>query len=255
MSDIFDTAVIGAGPAGANAAITIERTGLRVALIDENDKAGGQVWRAKSNAIISAPQSPETVAGDAVRTAVKQTQCVHFEKTRLWQIENHNGLWQLSVMQNGVSKTIRAKTIVLATGAREFVQPLPGWTTPGTIGLAGVTSIIKSDLAVPGQNTVVSGTGPLVFFVASEIRRLGGKVAAVITPNTLGDWTKLLPSMASRPDLLTRGMVWIADLYLAGIPIKWGHTVTSVQGDARINALTYRKLDKSWTPVGSEQNT
>src|SRR5690606_14103648 len=62
-----DIAVIGAGPAGANAALAAARRGFSVTLLDEQPKPGGQVWRAKSAAILDAPATPETLAGDRLR--------------------------------------------------------------------------------------------------------------------------------------------------------------------------------------------
>ena len=42
----FDVIVLGAGPAGATCAATAAEAGRRVAVIDEQPLAGGQVWRA-----------------------------------------------------------------------------------------------------------------------------------------------------------------------------------------------------------------
>jgi thioredoxin reductase/bacterioferritin-associated ferredoxin len=137
----------------------------------------------------------------------------------------------------GVSEQIASRTLVLATGAREYVQPIPGWTTPGVIGLAGATSLFKQTFTLPGKRTVVSGTGPLVFFVASEIRRLGGEVAAVVTSNSRTDWVHAIPSMIGQPKLLARGAVWMADLKLARVPILWGHAVSEVEGEDHVTGI------------------
>jgi NADPH-dependent 2,4-dienoyl-CoA reductase/sulfur reductase-like enzyme len=51
MTTAFDLLVIGAGPAGGNAALEAASAGLTVALIDEGTAAGGQVWRAPRTAI------------------------------------------------------------------------------------------------------------------------------------------------------------------------------------------------------------
>lgn len=251
MAEQFDIAIIGAGPAGANAAIEASKLGCSVVLLDEQLRAGGQVWRAKSAAIIQAPETPETRAGDTLRGGVRDSNISHLANARVWQIEQTPAGWMLHVLADGRSKTVEAKALVLATGAHEYVQPIPGWTTPGVIGLAGATAILKQTLTPPGQNTVVAGTGPLVFFVASEIRRLGGQVAAIVTPNSRADWAKALPMMARRPDLLGRGMIWIMDLMLARVPIYWRHAVSKVNGDAAVGSVQVTKLGRDWTPLGN----
>lgn len=251
MAELYDIAVLGAGPAGANAALEASGLGCRVVMIDEQSQAGGQVWRAKSAAILSAPETPETRAGNRLRQAVSQSAIAHLGDARVWQIERVSDGWSLQVLVGGRSETIMTKALVLATGAREFVQPIPGWTLPGVVGLAGATSLMKQALMPPGSRTVVSGSGPLVFFVASEIRRLGGTVAAIVTPNSRGDWLRALPSMCRRPDLMWRGMVWMADLMLARIPIFWRHAVSDVQGADAVSSVAISKLGSDWTPLRS----
>jgi thioredoxin reductase/bacterioferritin-associated ferredoxin len=246
MKEVYDIAIVGAGPAGGNAALAAAGTGLQVALLDEQPSAGGQVWRAKSSSIISAPHTAESLAGAALRREIADSNITHLDNAGVWQISRDGQDWHLQVLRNGISEAVQAKVLILATGAREFVQPIPGWTTPGVIGLAGATALFKQNLSVPGKNTVVSGTGPLVFYVASEIRRLGGTVAAIVTPNTRRDWLGALSAMLSKPKLLARGAFWMADLMLARVPIYWGHAVTEVQGVSQISEVRIAELDAQW---------
>lgn len=247
-----DIAVIGAGPAGANAALTACRARCSVALIDEQQAPGGQVWRAKSAAIQSAPTTPETTAGDALRSAVQRSEITHLSNCRVWQIAPGHPGWTLSFVRDGGAGQLTCRSLVLALGARDFVQPVPGWTTPGVLGLGGVTAMLKQSLSPPGKKTVVSGTGPLVFFVASEIRRLGGRVAAIVTPNARRDWAWALPYLVRRPGDLARGAVWLADLKLGRVPIFWCHAVTRVHGGQRVSGVSIAPLDRDWSPAGDE---
>ena len=58
---MYDVIVIGAGPAGANAAIEASGLGFSVLLIDEQSSAGGQVWRDKSSSILKAPKTETSI--------------------------------------------------------------------------------------------------------------------------------------------------------------------------------------------------
>jgi flavin-dependent dehydrogenase len=84
MRDPFDIAVIGAGPAGGHAALAAAGRGLRVVLIDAHPKPSGQVWRAKSASILHAPLTPETRTGDALRSALDQSDVEVTANTRVW---------------------------------------------------------------------------------------------------------------------------------------------------------------------------
>ena len=250
MTEITDIAVLGAGPAGANAALAAAEQGLSVTLVDEQPKPGGQVWRAKSVSILSAPATPETRAGDDLRQAVAAASINHHGDTRVWQIQHEGDLWHLHCLQGNQVTVICARALILATGAHEHVQPVPGWTLPGVLGLAGASALFKQHLSLPGKRTVVSGTGPMTFLVASEIRRLGGEVAAVVTPNGFGDWLFAMPSMLARPDLPARGAVWIADLIAAGVPIRWRHAVSQVHGKTHVTGVSHTPLSADWSPIG-----
>ena len=67
-----DVAVIGAGPAGCNAALIAAEYDFSVVMLDEQASPGGQVWREKSPAILHAPKTPESVAGESIRNAISQ---------------------------------------------------------------------------------------------------------------------------------------------------------------------------------------
>lgn len=247
MVDQYDIAVVGAGPAGGNAALAAAKNGLRVVILDEQPAPGGQVWRGKSSSIVSAPMTPESKAGDALRTALAVSSVTHLNNARVWDIRRQDDLWLLQVLRNDASVQVTTHALILATGAREHVQPVPGWTTPGVIGLAGATALFKQSLSLPGKRTVVSGTGPLVFFVASEIRRLGGEIAAIVTPNTRADWARAVPLMLGQPKLLARGMRWVADLMLARVPILWGHVVSEVTGEDHVTGVKAHNLIRAST--------
>ena len=48
----FDVIVVGAGPAGMTAATLAAESGRRVAVLDDNPAAGGQIWRAGTEATL-----------------------------------------------------------------------------------------------------------------------------------------------------------------------------------------------------------
>lgn len=243
---MYDVIVIGAGPAGATAALETSGAGLKTLLIDEQPDAGGQVWRAKSKSIISAPETEYSLAGDDLRARLRESNVVVKYKTRVWQIEkDEDSVWTLG-LQGADERQVSGKSLVIATGAQERVIPVPGWTLPGVFGLAGATVLFKEHMMVPGRRTVVSGNGPLLFYVASEILRLGGQVSAVVSLNSRFDWLKALPAMISNPKLIVQGIKWILALYKNSVPIYWQHSIKSVEGKSAVEGATIAAVDSDW---------
>lgn len=241
---MYDVIVIGAGPAGANAAIEASELGFSVLMIDEKSAAGGQVWRNKSSSIIEAPETETSIKGDALRDAVNSSNVdVKFDM-RVWHIEKCDHIWNIHT-ENDV---LTSKFLVIATGAHERVLPIPGWTLPGVMGLAGATALFKEHMMVPGNKTVVAGSGPLLFYVASEIERLGGHVEAVISVNSRIDWLKSLPTMIMQPKLLWQGFKWVLSFYRK---TSWQAAPVEFDGDQSVRSVTIKNVDNEWSPIGT----
>ena len=224
VSKRYDLAVIGAGPAGAHAAIAAAEAGLGCIVIDEAAAAGGQVYRAP--AVRQDGDKPETVEGDRLRAALERSGATLAFRRRVWLVEA--GFAVHAIGPEGPER-IAADRLIVATGTSERVIPFPGWTTPGVIGLAAATILLKADATLPGRRTLVSGRGPLLAAVAAGILDLGGEVVAVLDQAPRRRWIGALPALLSRPDLLRRGAGWWLKLMRAGVPMRHGADVSGVE--------------------------
>jgi len=163
MSESFDLVVAGAGPAGASAAIAAAEHGLRVAVIDEADAAGGQLHRLP-RVQKRASHGDVASAGDALRTRLARCGAVSYAERRIWSVAEG---FRLDLAGPRGHEQVRAPFLVAATGAHERIVPFPGWTLPGVIGLAAATVLLKSEGVLPGHRVVVAGCGPLLPAVAA----------------------------------------------------------------------------------------
>src|SRR5690606_24344569 len=85
----FDLLVVGAGPAGAHAALAAAEAGLSVVLLDEAPAAGGQVWRAPPcgfRKAYGAHRSPEESAGAALRRRLAASAVESRFGRRIWNL-------------------------------------------------------------------------------------------------------------------------------------------------------------------------
>ncbi len=246
-----DLVVLGAGPAGANAALAAAGHGLTVALIDENGAPGGQVWRAPAPSVMR--EDVDAREGAALRSQLAASTVRHFENASAWLIARDDG-WRVDLVRHGRAESVTAEGLVIATGAHERVMPFPGWTLPGVIGLAAATILLKANGVLPGQRTVVAGCGPLLSLVAAGILKAGGTVAAVVDLASRGEWARVLPALAARPDLLARGAAWRMRLAAGRVPVFHRHGITGAEGEGRIAAVRLGPVDQDGRPVAGARD-
>jgi D-hydroxyproline dehydrogenase subunit alpha len=165
----FEVLVIGAGPAGIAAACAAAKSGARVAVVDDNPAAGGQIWRGGEEHSPSAQASEwHAQLARASVTLIYGAKVVARESADVLVAET----WERTLK-------LRFAKLVLATGARERFLPFPGWTLPGVMGAGGLQALVKSGLSVLGKRVVIAGSGPLLLAVAEYLRRAGANVLLI----------------------------------------------------------------------------
>lgn len=254
VPDTVDLLVMGAGPAGASAALRARSLGLSVLLVDENPDAGGQVYRALPQGFTRSPGaavSPDAQLGDGLRAALRKEGIAGLFGHKVWNVGSS---LRTDFIGPGGSFSCQPRALLVATGTTERVVPFEGWTLPGVIGLAAATILLKSQNMLPGRRTVVAGAGPLLLAVATGILKAGGEVAAVVDLASRGEWLRTAPSLAMRPDLLWQGLQWQAKLRLAGVPMLARHAVRSVApGADGTLQIAVHPVDATGMPVGGAQ--
>lgn len=247
MTASFDLIVLGAGPAGVAAAIKARAFDLSVAVLDEAPDAGGQVYRAPSQGLTATKPDADRAYGDDLRARLAASGATIHSDHRVWSLTA--GFSVASVGQNGPS-TVTASNLIVATGAVERHLPVSGWTTPGVIGLAAATILLKAHNVLPGRRVVVAGSGPLLLVVASRIVAAGGEVVAVVDAAPRSAWLSRIGSLSARPDLTAKGASWVLRLLAARVPIYSSSALRAIHGTGGVEAVEIGALDRDWRPVG-----
>ena len=226
-----DLIVIGAGPAGAHAALAAAEQGLSVVLVDEAPTAGGQIYRAPRRAVAPKGDKAERdgQAGDALRAAVARSSVDSRMGRRVWSVTPG---FRVDMLASGGSEAVTAPRLVAATGAYERVIPFEGWTLPGVIGLAAATALLKGEAMSPGRRIVIAGCGPLLVAVAAKVAAVGADIAALVDLSSPGDWLGAMPLLASRPFLLAEGAGWALRIGRRRVPVFFRHKVLRAEATA-----------------------
>ena len=240
-----DLVVIGAGPAGANAALSAAGQGLSVVLVDEAPAVGGQIYRAPLEASSSpgAKRDRDRRAGDDLRAAIERSAVDLRLGRRVWSV---TGGFRVDALSAAGPETITAPRLVAATGAHERVVPFEGWTLPGVLGLAAATVLLKAEAMIPGRRIVVAGCGPLLVAVAAKVVQAGGEIAALVDLASPGEWLKALPKLASRPGLLAEGLAWAVTIGRRRVPVFFRHAVLRAEagsGDDSLGRVVIAPVD------------
>lgn len=170
MTAHADVLIIGAGPAGINAALAAAPSGARIVLLDDNPWPGGQIWRDGPQASVpaQAQRLREQLGAFANVQHHPQTRVIAATGPRQLLVEDAERGWMIDY-----------DTLILCTGARELLLPFPGWTLPGVTGAGGLQALIKGGLPVRDQRVVIAGSGPLLLASAATARHNGAQVVHI----------------------------------------------------------------------------
>jgi NADPH-dependent 2,4-dienoyl-CoA reductase/sulfur reductase-like enzyme len=236
----MDVVVVGGGPAGLAAAAAAAEAGRQVLLIDQGRRLGGQIWRHRRSAQL--PLEAQALL-DRVRTA----RVTVASEARVLDASSPTSL---VVDFRGRVDLQPTEQLILATGAIERFLPFPGWTLPGVTGVGGLQALHKSGLPLTGTRVVLSGSGPLLFPVASSVVGAGARLQLVAEQASRGAWLGFGASL--RHDL---GKVGLAARYrwsFLGTPFRTGSWILRAEGDERVREVVMsvhgreRRLPCDW---------
>lgn len=190
--DRYDVVIIGAGPAGLAAAAVAGKTGLSTLVLDENAQPGGQIFRA----ITSTPLQRRDILGDdywrgeALVAEARASGATIVQGATVWSLDRD---LQIAVSLLGQSQLLKARRVIIATGALERPFPIAGWTLPGVMTIGAGQTLLKSSGLVPEGKLVLAGTGPLLWLYAAQVLRAGGAIEAILDTTPRGNHWRALP--------------------------------------------------------------
>ena len=253
-SDLYDLAVVGAGPAGLAGAVTASERGLSVALLDGTEQVGGQFYRHPAQPLGAA--RPEALHHDwatfaELRRRLAASDVDHLAGHEVWTVTRADeALWTLHALTEAEKNVaIRARAVLLATGAYERHLPFPGWTLPGVVSAGGAQAMLKAGLVLPGKRVVVAGSGPLLLAVAASLAAAGARIPAVVEASGYLAYGRYPRVLAANPEKLVEALIYGTALLRRGVRLRTRSAVTEVHGTNRVEAVTVSRVDKSWRPV------
>ncbi len=243
-----EVAVVGAGPAGLEAALAAAEAGVQVILLDSAPQVGGQYFKRPSRATESIRRNE--VFTPLFRRLQQAAALRVLTDTLVWGAFPDEDGWLLTLHGPEAPVRLHARTLILAPGAYDRPIAFPGWTLPGVMTAGGVQTLLKSQGILPGQRFVLAGAGPLQWVLAAHLVEAGAEVLAVLEATPLARLLRLrhLPALWGQAERLQEGWRAWRTLRWARVPMRLGWGVIRAQGGDEVEAVTIAPLDDQWRP-------
>ena len=144
-------------------------------MLDENPAPGGQIYRAITTTPVEdrAHARRRLLARGRRWSRPRERSGAEIAGGALvWSLDRER---EIGVSRGGGARMIKARRVILATGALERPFPIPGWTLPGVMTAGAAQTLLKSSGLVPEGRMVIAGMGPLLWLLAAQLLRAGAQ--------------------------------------------------------------------------------
>ena len=231
MKDI-EFGIVGGGPAGLSAAIEAAKCGVKVAVFDENEKPGGQLFK-QIHKFFGSREHGAGLRGIDIGTQMLEDAKKHGVEVRL-----NTAVWgifdgpKLGISSDQRVSRVSAKKVLLATGANENALAFPGWTLPGVMGAGAAQTMINLHRVLPGKKILMVGSGNVGLIVSYQLLQAGAEIVGLV---------EALPYVNGYG-------VHASKLRRCGVPIYTSHTIKEAIGKERVERAVIVKVDEGFKP-------
>jgi len=227
-----DIAVVGGGPAGLSAAVYASKFDLKVMVFEENNKVGGQLIK-QTHMFFGSKDHHARVRGIDIGDKLIQELGPSVTVFTGTPVVGYYHPFELAVIKDGKLRRVKAKKIIVATGASENMLSFPNNDLPGVYGAGAVQTLMNVYGIMPGKKMLMVGAGNIGVIVAYQLLQAGIEVVAVV---------EALPTIGAY-------QVHASKLRRCGVPILTRHTIKRAIGKEFVEGAEIVQLDENWQEI------
>ncbi len=236
-----DALVVGAGPAGLQAALTMAEHGMKVVIVNDHYRLGGQLVK-QTHRFFGDRRFYGGIRGfkiaEKLSKKVMEHENIHVYTQALAYGFFKDGLVGVAVSgEKPVNLLIKPRATILAPGAAERLLVFENNDLAGVMGAGAAQTLMNEYGVKPGEKVLVIGSGNVGLIVSYQLIQAGVRVLGIaeILPR-IGGW-----------------FVHAAKIRRLGVPIYTRHTIVRAIGREVVEKAVIAEVDENFKPIPSSE--
>ncbi len=238
INENSDIIIIGAGPAGLNAAITAKQCGAEVIVVDERTDTGGQYFKPRSPGFRGFSKlDRQHREGISLRQKAEQLGVQIYCGQTVWYARKEEKNFEIRSISDNQQICLKSHSVIICTGAFEIPKIVPGWTLPGVMTIGAAQTMARRYGVAPRGKILIAGNGPLGLQLAHEFIQLDHKEIVLAEKADVLIDMLLLKAAFFSPSLVFNGARYRWSTLKSRVPVMYGWEVASIFGVKKIEGV------------------